>query len=120
MRDTKIGDDIIDTRLLDERLTELEDADLAADPPLNSDEKEEWNMLADARDEVGDEWRNGVTLIHDRYFERYAEELAEDIGAIDRNASWPNNYIDWEAAARDLQMDYSCITLDGHDYWYRA
>jgi len=43
--------------------------------------------------------------------EEYAEQLAEDIGAIDPNASheWPKSYIDWEAAARDLIL--------GGDYW---
>lgn len=37
--------------------------------------------------------------------EQYAEQFAEDIGAIDDNATWPNYYIDWERAARDLFMD---------------
>lgn len=45
--------------------------------------------------------------------EEFAEQLAEDIGAVDRNATWPNNHIDWEAAARDLFCgDYYMI--DGH------
>lgn len=39
--------------------------------------------------------------------EDFAMETAEGIGAIDKNASWPNNCIDWERAARDLMMDYS-------------
>lgn len=37
----------------------------------------------------------------------FAEEMAESMGSIDRNAAWPNSYIDWERAARDLMMDYS-------------
>jgi hypothetical protein len=37
----------------------------------------------------------------------WAEQMAEDIGAIDRNATWPKNHIDWEAAAQELlQSDY--------------
>lgn len=39
--------------------------------------------------------------------EDFAQELAEDIGAIPDDAAWPNSYIDWERAARDLFMDYS-------------
>ena len=39
--------------------------------------------------------------------EEFAEEMAESIGAIDRNAAWPVCYIDWERAANDLMMDYS-------------
>lgn len=38
-------------------------------------------------------------------FEVYAQELAEDCGMIDPDAGWPNSYIDWERAARDLMMD---------------
>lgn len=71
----------------------------------------------------GDEqWRGDwypVTLIRDDYFEQYARDLADDIGAINRDATWPNTHIDWEAAARDLQQDYSSVEWDGVTYWYR-
>lgn len=43
---------------------------------------------------------------------KFAEAFAEEIGAVDQNASWPNSYIDWEWAARDLMMDY--FESDGH------
>jgi antirestriction protein len=36
-----------------------------------------------------------------------AQELAESIGAIDENASWPMSCIDWEHAARELMYDYN-------------
>jgi antirestriction protein len=39
--------------------------------------------------------------------EDFAEEMAESLGAIDRNASWPQNCIDWEFAAKELMYDYS-------------
>jgi antirestriction protein len=35
----------------------------------------------------------------------YAEELADDIGAIPDDLSWPLTHIDWDAAARDLEYD---------------
>lgn len=41
--------------------------------------------------------------------EDFAESLADDIGAVDRNAVWPDNCIDWERAARDL--------FYGGDFW---
>ena len=66
------------------------------------------------------EWQHGLELIADSYFEEYAEQLADDIGAIDRNAIWPVNCIDWEKAARELQMDYSSVDFDGETYWYRS
>lgn len=49
----------------------------------------------------------------------YAETLAEDIGAIDRNAGWPLMHIDWEAAADALKMDYRQVDYDGVAYWMR-
>lgn len=45
--------------------------------------------------------------------EDFAMDMAENIGAIDPNATWPLGYIDWERAARDLMMDYS-----EHDRYY--
>lgn len=43
-----------------------------------------------------------------RFFsdEEFAETLANDIGAITNDSSWPNYCIDWEWAARELMMDY--------------
>lgn len=65
------------------------------------------------------DWEYGVTLIRESYFRTYAEELAEDIGAINREASWPNNCIDWERAARELRMDYTHVDFDGVTYLAR-
>jgi hypothetical protein len=42
----------------------------------------------------------------------FAREKAEDWGMVDDNATWPNNCIDWELAARELMYDYS--EQDGH------
>lgn len=64
------------------------------------------------------DWYPG-SLIRDSYFETYAEELAEDVGAISRDAQWPLGCIDWEKAARELQVDYSTVEYDGVTYWYR-
>jgi antirestriction protein len=49
-------------------------------------------------------------------FEDYAQELAEDTGAIDREMSWPNYCIDWEYAARELKHDYTPFEFEGVDY----
>lgn len=63
---------------------------------------------------------NEPAMIHERYFTEHAEQLADDIGAIDRDAGWPLTYIDWEAAARDLKVDYTEVTFGGHTYYWRA
>lgn len=65
------------------------------------------------------DWRYGETLIRDDHFEDYARQLAEDIGAINPDASWPNNCIDWERAANELQVDYTSVDFDGVTYWVR-
>lgn len=64
-------------------------------------------------------WTYGVTLIRDSYFEDYAQQMAEDIGAINRDATWPLNHIDWEAAAEALKGDYTSAEFDGVTYWAR-
>ena len=65
------------------------------------------------------DWPHGETLIHASYFTEYAEQLADDIGAIDRDAGWPTTHIDWEAAAEDLKQDYTSIYFDGEEYFVR-
>lgn len=44
--------------------------------------------------------------------EDFAYDMAEQCGAIEHDAKWPNNHIDWESAARDLMQDYN--EQDGH------
>lgn len=88
-----------------------------------SDEAEELKTLKAFREELEDycpDWRHGTTLIRDSYFKDYAEELAEDLhGDAVRNASWPLNCIDWEKAARELQIDYTSGEFNGVTYWAR-
>jgi len=81
------------------------------------------SLLSDLEGGGGDEeWEGSwypVTLIRDSYFEDYARDFAEDIGAISQNMAWPCCHIDWAAAAESLQMDYSSVEFDGTTYWYR-
>jgi antirestriction protein len=39
--------------------------------------------------------------------EEFAQDFADNIGAIDREAKWPQTCIDWEWAAKELMYDYS-------------
>lgn len=77
-------------------------------------------LVDDINANAGDSAKDGVGLIRDDYFVTYAEELADDIGAINKKAEWPNNFIDWDAAAEALQQDYSAIEWDGVTYWVRS
>ena len=99
----------------------------ARDALSDWDSADELKTLGDLADELqgmgGDHQWNGAWypgyLIRDSHFKDYAMELADDIGAIYRNASWPLTCIDWDQAARELQMDYSSVEIDGITYWCR-
>lgn len=86
----------------------------------NPDEAAELEALTDLADEIGDEFRHGVQLIRESDFTEFAQEFADEIGAVDRDASWPYTCIDWDKAAEELQQDYSSCEYDGTDYLYRA
>lgn len=137
------NDDIIDSRDIIKRLDELQDerdsleADAQDEGPLTDDERAaavkalaDWDEengeelkalkeLAEAGEGYASDWRHGAALIRETYFEDYARQLAEDIGAIDKAASWPNTCIDWKQAAEELQQDYTQIDFDGVAYWVR-
>ena len=117
-------DDMIDSRDIIERIEELENMSLDEDGNgLDEDETKELEILYALQKEGEDyssDWEYGETLIRDTYFTDYAMEMAYDIGAVDPKANWPANCIDWEQAARELQMDYSIIDYDGIDYWIRS
>lgn len=86
-------------------------------------ERDELKKLEDFRDEVGSKGdlitENHGPFVREDCFAEYAEELAEDIGAIDRQTGWPLNCIDWDKAADELRSDYSEVEWDGHTYLYR-
>ena len=119
-------EDILDVRDIIARVEFLESAD-DVDQDAGSEDQQElaqlWAVLEQCKGYGGDEqWRGDwypITLIRDDYFTEYAQELAEDIGAISPQATWPLNCIDWERAARELQMDYSTVEYNDVTYWYR-
>ena len=108
-------EDVIDSRDVIARINWLEDTE-------DEDEQAELKALLALQEEAEGycpDWQDGATLIRDSYFQTYAEQLAEDIGAIDPKASWPLNCIDWEKAASELQYDYTSVEFDGVEYWVR-
>lgn len=110
-------DNEIDSRELHDLLDDLRNR--YADGWANLD-KDERQLLAEL-EPVSDtaDWQYGAVLVADDHFEDYARELAESIGAINGEESWPYTYIDWEAAASALQQDYTPYEIDGTTYWVR-
>lgn len=110
--------DIIDSRDIIARIEELE-----SEEQLEEEEQLELAALKNVAEQAegyAPDWPYGEGLIRDSYFVEYAQQLAEDVGAIDPKANWPLCHIDWEAAAEALQMDYTSIDYEGVTYWIRS
>ena len=128
-------DDLINSRDVIERIQELEaivlpihnveTGETEVDPNVSPEDRdgfaEELAIFTALAGEAGyaPDWEHGETLIRDSYFERYAETLAEDIGAIPASSAWPLYCIDWARAARELQQDYTSVNFDKVIYWVR-
>lgn len=125
--------DVVDSRDVVTALEELEDLlekggvdeETSIFMLHGEDYDSEYRELLNLRELVEDcsgapDWQYGVTLIADRYFRTYAEELAVDIGAISSDYGWPLGHIDWDAAAEALKMDYFSVDWDGEEFWIRA
>lgn len=112
------------TEATDEDREEIEGRIEAAQSDFGEAEAAELKALEDLRDEIGESHGKISTdngpFIEECDFEDYARELAEEIGAIDKNASWPNTCIDWQQAAEELKSDYSSIEWNGTTYLYRS
>jgi hypothetical protein len=87
----------------------------------DSSDSERIAAIQDLKNEVNSrEWDYGIQFVKDSYFEEFALDEAENIGAFNaRENSWPYNCIDWKKAAEELQYDYSSVEFDGLTYWYR-
>lgn len=152
MRSMTLGDDILDTRDVDARIEELQeaqgelddaraefmDAQEYGDPDediahleeayhtalanFDQSDEDELNDLELFKSELSGycDWDHGEALIEEDYRETYAQQLAEDIGAIDRDAAWPLYHIDWEAATNELfANDYTHAEIGGFTYYVR-
>ena len=117
------GMDYIDSRDIIERIKELrEDSNNLSTNDLSDCEQDEMRLLQALVEEgkaATADWEFGVTLIHEYSFREYAQEFAEDIGAISREFQWPLHCIDWERAADELKMDYMEVDFGGATYYVR-
>ncbi len=124
MIDVSNTEDIMDSRDVIARIEELEseyDAETFEDN-LDEDERDELLALKTLAEEAENccSWADGEILINDDYFEAYAEQYAEDIGMVGSEGRWPVYHINWEAASKELQQDYSSVDFDGQTFWVRS
>lgn len=123
--------DTFDSRDLIARMEELQEERLEAaecDTQAGCLALEDWDKnnleelrdlcaVCDAGEEATSDWSEGVTCIRDSYFKDYAYGYAEDMGLIGQNIQWPHTWIDWAGAARELQIDYTSIEVNGVTFW---
>ena len=124
--------DVIDSRDIIERITELErntedeiitlidDEDWAAIDDIDNDELSELvelKKLASQCEGVGD-WEYGELLIRRSHWIAYVEELIRDIGGLPANIPWYIE-IDWETTARNIEMDYTSVDFGDVEYLIR-
>jgi Antirestriction protein (ArdA) len=119
-------EDRLDSRDLEEMIDELEDeqAEAIEDEHDGSWDHTDGATLLDALRELrtateGEGWHDGIGFISEDDFEDFARELAEDIGAVPEDYTWPTSCIDWKQAARELAMDYSTVTIGKVTFLYR-
>jgi hypothetical protein len=137
-RDISNYENIIDSRSIIERIEELEanredvkDGFEPTEDAMLLEALTEWDYsdegtelkalkaLAEEGESVASDWPHGATLIRESYFTEYAQQLADDIG-FSIAQKWPNNHIDWNAAAEELKQDYTEVDFDGVTYLVRS
>lgn len=105
-----------DTEALAEAQQDLADAEGELNAWQQGGDCAERDALNTVLEEVTSD---GFPLIPEGDFTDYARELCEEIGDIPKN--FPSYIvIDWDATADNLKADYSTITLDGGEYYYRS
>lgn len=111
--DDLLNQQLIDSRDIIERIEELEGQD-----ELEESEKDELQFLKEFENENIPEWSDGAILINSSYWVDYVKEMLEDIGDIPRDLP---HYIaiDWDKTADNISQDYSIITVNVDDWYYR-
>lgn len=114
--------DVIDSRDVLERITEIAEYDPETPEEsheLHAEYEELLRLVEQLRNVGEDSPEDGQTLVRDSYFMNYAQELADELGALPAEYVWPISCIDWEQAARELRMDYTPVEFYGVTYWVR-
>ena len=106
----------------EKELQALVNYDFGKDEPEYITELNKLVKIREQAENCGD-WEYGgygSPLINDNYFQEYAQDLADDLGLIQKEMQWPHTCIDWEAASEALKSDYTEIDFDGVTFWVRS
>ena len=81
--------------------------------------------LAEQGETESRDWPHGETLIRRSYFVDYIEQLIDDCYEMPKqmhSGEWPYRHMtmDYEAAAKEAEQDYSSIDFDGEEYLIRS
>lgn len=83
------------------------------------DELKEIEEIDDVENELGSEFKHGVTLVDVDDWVEYVEQDLEDCGYISKDfPSWIE--IDWEATADNVKQDYTEVNYQGNSYLGRV
>ena len=84
-----------------------------------SEEIEHIEEIDSIEEEIGSEFDYGTTLIDEYDMEEYVKDLLEELGYIPKDfPSWIE--IDWSSTADNVKQDYSEVTYQGTEYYYRS
>jgi hypothetical protein len=139
-------EDIIDTRELIARIEDLESMKAALEEDVENattqveasdatralnvfaqDEGLELKLLLDFASECETlrDYHYGETLIRETYFTTYIERLIDECYPMPEgfdSGNWPFSHMkfDFEGAAEEAKIDYTCIEFDGVTYYARG
>jgi hypothetical protein len=134
--------DVIDSRDVIARIDELRDTLMDVGVIVETDgketidpvkreshslETEEYEELLELQKQASSspDWEYGESLINEKYFTSYIEELINDCYEMPKeinSGNWPYRHmkIDYEAAAEEAKADYFEVTFFGHAFLIRA
>lgn len=122
--------EIWNTRHMIDRLDELETIELPDSvedagllQKLAEERQEDMDLIRAVISEVESrgerKCRDGISMIADEYFEKYAQQLVDGMGLADPLPRWLYNCIDWSQAAQRLQTKiYASVQIGCQTFWY--
>jgi len=110
--------DVIDSRDIQERINALKNA--KEHKLLSEDEKRELKQLESFKEQCedsnGDSFEYGQIIVHENYFDKYAEEKAYEFGYIEKNSPLAS-CIDWDEWAELMKDDYLEVEYNEETYY---